>query len=84
MNAGNSEKAPKVGRPARPNQKSIRRTTSSCGVREKSGPLHDSLYIYTYIYGKCDMHIRRANGPTACWNLRAKDISQIDRSFFVL
>ena len=43
MNAGNSRQAPKAGRPARPNQKAIRRTTSSCGVREKGGPLHLSL-----------------------------------------
>ena len=46
MNAGNSRQAPKAGRPARPNQKAIRRTTSSCGVREKGGPLHLSLYTY--------------------------------------
>ena len=46
MNAGNSRQAPKAGRPARPKQKAIRRTTSSCGVRETGGPLNVSLYAY--------------------------------------
>ena len=51
---GNSRQAPKAGRPTRPNQKAIRRTTSSCGVSEKGEPLHLQMrkcYMYICTYG---------------------------------